>query len=250
MPPNEIVIQQTAPLAKPDSFTESLVQVALEKGLNPTELYAILREERAMKAKMGFNAALAAFQSECPSIRKTSDVPAYVSKAGNRGGGYKYADLNDIIQTIRPILEKHGLSYKWSPTSNDQGMIGVRCTIKHIGGYEDIGDAFFLPTETSAGMGPQQKYGAASTFAQRYTLVMALGLIGCDPDTDCAPEVAPGAYITEEQKTELVGRCDETQSNVPKLFQWAGCTSFDDFPAAKFASAIAMLKAKPMKAKQ
>ena len=44
--------------------------------------------------------ALEAVQSELPTMPK--NTPAY---------GYKYADLDTITQTIKPILHKHGLAY-------------------------------------------------------------------------------------------------------------------------------------------
>lgn len=47
------------------------------------------------------SAALVAFQAECGSVFKSK----------KHGQGYSYATLEDWVETVKPILERHGLSF-------------------------------------------------------------------------------------------------------------------------------------------
>lgn len=247
MPPNEIVVQQTAPLAAQTSETESLIRVALDKGMNPTELYAILREERAQKAKSAFSAAKAKFQSECPPIDKSATNPQFSVTRNGVAVQSSFAPL----ETMQAIADKHlhanGFSYDWRDASDTApvGKIKLLFILTHAGGHsEEYPCTISAPSK--GGCSEPQKDGIAYEYARRQSFRNGTGIriVGEDLDGDTNAATST-EYITDDQKTELVGRCDETGANVPKLMKWAGCTSFDDFPAAKFAGAIDLLKSKP-----
>lgn len=127
--------------------------------------------------------ALSKFQGEVvsPTKTKTAIIPSKDPK--KQGYKYKYADLGDIIDTIREPLKKHGLSYIQNPVRNDKGDLeGVYTMLLHESGEYMIFDP--VPIRAGANATPQQ-VGSALTYARRYSLTLALG-IAADEDDDAA----------------------------------------------------------------
>jgi ERF superfamily len=135
--------------------------------------------------------ALSKFQGEVtnPSKTKTAIIPPKDPK--KQGYKYKYADLGDIIDTIREPLKKHGLSYIQNPVRNDKGDLeGVYTIILHESGEYMIFD--LVPIRAGANATPQQ-IGSALTYARRYSLSLALG-IAADEDDDASAATHGGNH--------------------------------------------------------
>lgn len=107
-------------------------------------------------------AALVGFQSEVANPEKKGINPHFKSK---------YAELDDIINTIRPTLEKHGLAFIQNPVQSD-GQVGVYTVLIHKSGEYIQFDPVMIPLQKVT---PHQ-VGAALTYAKRYSLGAALGL--------------------------------------------------------------------------
>jgi len=127
-------------------------------------------------------------QAEIPPIPKLHEatIPTKTSSYS-----YKYADLNDILEVVRPILNKHGLSIAQS-TVSEEGQIGVVTRIYHTSGHVEKFGPLLLP----AG-GDARSAGSAITYARRYGLCAALGI---SPDDDDDGEAAQKA----EHRSETV----------------------------------------------
>jgi len=191
----ETKIQKVNAVSAPiQNEAERLLAMAIEKNV-PVEtlekLLAMSERMQANKAKQAFIEAMVAFQKECPSIKKDKKVFEKNSKTDVR---YKFADLGGISEQIKDPLAKNGLSYKFNPKQKD-GMIGIDCTITHIGGYSETTDPFYLPIGSEQFMSEVQKFGARMTFAKRYVLLMALGINTAEDDTD--------AVEAEKQQKEI-----------------------------------------------
>ena len=89
----------------------------------------------------------------------------------------------------------------------------------------------------------QQVFGVAETYGRRLSLVAALGLTMCDPDTDGAPGTAT-KYITEEQANSLNDFIIQTDSNKAKLLEIYGVKQIVELNTVQYADAIAKLKIK------
>lgn len=98
---------------------------------------------------------------------------------------YKYADLNDVLEAVRPVLNKHGLSIAQS-TVSEEGQIGVVTRIYHTSGHVEAFGPLLLP----AG-GDARSAGSAITYARRYSLTAALGI---SPDDDDDGEAATESH--------------------------------------------------------
>lgn len=125
--------------------------------------------------------ALCNAQGEFPVIPKTKVVD--FTHNGKRTY-YKYADLSDIIEKIKPVLTKWKLAHSQDLDIIDEGTnVVLRTTIMHASGEWKTG---YYPIHL--GNKPQDS-GAAITYGRRYTLCGALGIQSEeDHDGETAPQ--------------------------------------------------------------
>lgn len=116
--------------------------------------------------------ALADFQQEVPAIYKNA-----------KGYSYKFADLGEITDIIKPILKKHGLGYV-QPIEGSS----IKTIVFHAESGESIESSADIPQGVQLkGMNDFQVLGSAITYLRRYSLSSMLGLI-TDEDADAAGE--------------------------------------------------------------
>ncbi len=112
--------------------------------------------------------ALVAFHGEAPVIVKDSVNPHFKSK---------FASLDAIMASVRPVLTRHGLAISQHPTALESGMPALRTILLHTSGdkYQDI-----MPLAVDK-PGPQA-LGSALTYARRYAVLAVLGLVADEDD--------------------------------------------------------------------
>ena len=131
------------------------------------------------EAQKAWSAAWVAAWSDIPDVKKT--------KKANAGSyTYTYADLADVLATVRPVLKKHGLAVSQSVTGDEKG-VAVETRVTHTEGWTER----FGPLVLSS-PGDPRSAGGAITYARRYGLSAALG-IATEDDTDAAPAPKPKA---------------------------------------------------------
>jgi hypothetical protein len=123
-----------------------------------------------------FFAALAAAQADMTDVAKdrTVDTGSF---------SYSYADLSSIISVVRRALNRHGLSFSQSTSSERQGDV-VAVTVKTT--VHGAVEAMKLESEGTTVWttdGSPQKIGGAITYARRYDLQTLVG-IAAEEDTD------------------------------------------------------------------
>lgn len=123
-----------------------------------------------------------------------NEVPNFTTdetaNAGKRT--YKYLSLATLLKSIKPIFEKHGLSFTQKVTFDSQGdgrqLLGTVETII----FDDTDQMtvceypFFIT-------GDPQQVGSAITYARRYSLTAILGIF---PDKD-----DDGSYARQQYET-------------------------------------------------
>lgn len=114
--------------------------------------------------------ALCSFQAECPIIPLDREVEVKTKS----GGAYKfkYATISNIVETIRPLLTKHKLSYV-QPLEPDGSVTTI---LMHDSG-EFISSNLLIKGEQNP-----QGIGSAITYAKRYSLCAILGIVADDDD--------------------------------------------------------------------
>ena len=124
-------------------------------------------------------AALVEAQKELTAPPKSSTAEVVSKKTGARFH-YTYAPLDIIIAHIRPTLAKYDLGFT-QDVRGSQGRVGVRTVLLHVSGELWQGDWLDFVIEDDP-----QKAGSAISYARRYSLIAALGIMPEDEDDDGA----------------------------------------------------------------
>ena len=173
----DLVAKHSGPVALD---AESILLKAIEANV-PVEslerLLAMRERIKAEQAREAYYTALSAFQSECPAIRKNKAV-----KDKHGSVRYVYAPLDDIVAQISPYLKQNGFSFTID-MSFAENMVTATCLLHHIAGHSER-SSFSVPIESEAYTNDAQKHGSAQTFAKRYALCNALGIVTSDADDD------------------------------------------------------------------
>lgn len=121
-------------------------------------------------------AALAKAQGEIENASKNAANPHFKSK---------YADLAEVLNTVRPVFAKHGLSVSQLPAF-EAGIASVTTMLMHSSGQ-------WLSGTASAGVTKQdaQGVGSAITYLRRYSLAAVAGIAQEDDDANAAVGPAP-----------------------------------------------------------
>ncbi len=129
--------------------------------------------------------------SECKELFKallkaqSEFVPAK-KEARNEFKKYNYADINAVIEVVRPILNRNGLVVTQAVHSSPHPEFHPVVTTTLI--HAETGQSVTSPMTIPCDARDVQKLGAAITYARRYALVSLLSLEQEDPDAD--PQVA------------------------------------------------------------
>jgi len=159
----------------------SIVKYALSRDADVSvieRVMAVRRELNAERSKRLYDEAMAAFQSEVPTIDKPKSVPTRDGKVA-----FTYAPLEYVIATVKPFLLKHGFSYTLdTDVASEVGWVIAKCHITHRAGHTQTSTAKFpLGTQTAI-MSATQAYAAALTFASRRVFCNAFGLVPSGED--------------------------------------------------------------------
>lgn len=163
-------------------------------------------------------ASLVEAQSEFPQIGKD---------AKNSFGGYKFATLQNVMNSTLPILNKHGLFVSQQPTNNDMHGIGVVTIIGH-GSGQWMQHSYTMPLIENKKMNSAQEAGSVITYARRYALAAALGIV-IDEDTDARPKQQNNPAPKQQPKPHSNGA--DTAALLPsqrKKFHAAGSALYGD----------------------
>ena len=116
-------------------------------------------------------AALAKAQAEVENAIKGNVNPHFKSR---------YADLAEVLNTVRPTFARHGLSILQS-TAFDGINVSVTTTLAHAEGGWVSSCASCVPARVDA-----QGIGAATTYLRRYALAAMAGVAQEDEDGNAA----------------------------------------------------------------
>lgn len=243
----KLATRQTAAVAAQGDMPQQvfeLFQMALSKGadgVNALEKLVELQDKiQRRNAETEFHSALAAFQESCPAVTKSSTAKI----ATKSGGGYSftYADLEEIISTVRPHLSRNGFSFTFDSSVEASKLLTCTCTLHHAHGHS-MSSKFTLPIENGSGASDQQKTGGALTYAKRQCLISVLGLALADPE-EAGAKAPPVAAIDEAQRANILALLDETKVAPAKFCQRFNLVSVADLPVTLYAEAVRLLEKK------
>ena len=127
-------------------------------------------------------AALALAQSEVENATKNS-----VNGGFSKNGKPSYADLAEVLNTVRPVYSRHGIAIVQS-TGFDGVMVSVTTALVHKEGGYVTSVASCTPAKADA-----PGIGAATTYLRRYSLAAATGVAQEDLDGNDSAHNRPAA---------------------------------------------------------
>ncbi len=161
----------------------------------------------------------------------------------------KFSSLAAIWDSIRDPLSSQGLVVLQDITTEDKSVISVTTRIIHTSGqWVEFGPMCIPISKNDA-----QGMGSASSYAKRYTLCAALGIVSSDDDDDGETAVGRGKttpqpskpkqevseFISDEELqiiNNAIAKFDqESKNNFDKMiFDVYGCHSCKTLPKAAF----------------
>lgn len=206
-------------------------------------LMALYERSQAIKAAQEFAVSMARFKSICPPVpRRTENIQFKVSRNGQQVAR-KYAALEDIEATIRGPLGECGLSFRWTGVKIEGTQLSMECVVSHTGGHS-VSSPVTLPVTSSAGCSEAQKYGAAMTYAQRFSLIQALGLTTCEEDADGNGPPQDYERVSVDQATAIDAALTSVGGDRGKMLAYLQVEKISDIPAAKYKQVMASIERK------
>lgn len=190
-----------------------LLELATTQGANIEVLERLMSlHERwqANEAKAAYNAAMAKFKANPPTIEKNKHV-----KFGNTE--YDHATLDHVTDRIAEGLTAVGISHRWA-VKQEGSAITVSCVLTHSQGHSEETSLTAAP-DTSGSKNAIQAIGSAVTYLQRYTLLAATGLAAANSDDDGqAANKVDSRWL--EERVEWMANCS-SMSELQSQFKQA-----------------------------
>jgi hypothetical protein len=204
------------------------------------QLFELKLRVDADQALREYNRAVAKFKTENTVIYKNSRVDFQTAKGRT---SYKHATLDNVVNTVTPLLAKYGLNHSWT-TKQDKGVIFVKCKLAHADGHSES-TSLHGPPDTSGTKNNVQAIASTVTYLERYTLMMILGLASGDPDNDGrVANSAPVKTIDDHQYAELASLIDEVNADFDGFLSYLKVDSLKQLPKSQYASAVKALEGK------
>ena len=158
--------------------------------------------------------ALSQAQGEFPSIPK--DCTAKIRTKSGGEYSFRYADLETILASVRPVLAEHGLSLicdvQFQATSNGRAMVAT-VRLMHSSGQWVESSPLAVPIEPdSYDRQPAQACGSSATYATRYAIEALLAIRASEDDDGAA---ASGNHIERQQAKPKPERKPEPKPEPP-----------------------------------
>ena len=154
-------------------------------------------------------AALCQAQSEVENARLHATNPHFKNQ---------YADLPAVLEAVRPVLNKHGLSVVQHPGFED-GLCTLSTMLLHKSGE-------WMSAQAAAPVSRQdpQGIGSAVTYLRRYSLASVMGIGQADDDGNAAsgprrappPPRKPASRKPTKAEKEKMEKLKELLADLPK----------------------------------
>ncbi|MBR2691802.1 MAG: ERF family protein [Aquamicrobium sp.] len=230
------IVQTQAPEA---NFLSVVARAAADPTIDVTKMQALLamqKEILSAQAEASFNAAMNACQKEMPQVVKNK-----------KGENNKYATLEQVDATVRPIYAKHGFSLSFGSKPLADGIVTVTCRLSHCAEGAIIGHS--VDYELSGAIdtsGPQGKatktgiqgMGSTTSYLRRYLLCMIFNIAVKDEDNDGAR----ARFITPAQVEAIEAALGGQGDRVAGFCDRNGLRQISELDASSFDAAMAQIR--------
>ena len=213
----------------------SMIHLAIQQGAGIDQLerlWDMQLKYEANEAKKAYHFAMSEFKKERIVITKDKDNAQYKSK---------YTSIGNLVDSVTPILGKHGLTHKWD-ISQEGDMITVTCVSTHALGHSES-VSMRAPSDKSGAKNPIQQIKSTRTYLQAATFESLFGLAStdanCDDDGNGHGNVAT---IDEKQQSQIIDMMLSKNVNESQFLAWLKVASVENIPADKFGYVMKTLE--------
>ena len=233
----------------PTEITEPTLAIIIERMIRDqsvdmsrvTEALQLYERITARKAKQEFDTAFPAMAAEIPVVERKGSIDI------GRGKPQTYAKIEDIVETVTPVLSRHGFHVRFRLAQTEK-TVTATCVLTHSGGHSEE-TPFCVPHDVSGSKNIVQAIGSAKSYAQRYALLAALNVVSRDADDDGAAAAGKEPeFISEAQVAELRQLIEEVGGNVEAFCKYARLTELGKLEASRFEAAKTFIRTKKPKA--
>ena len=172
-----------------------------------------------------------------------------VSKDGhNKFHGYRYAQMQDVLQRLTPLLAKHGLMIMQTEVGRamfdeDRAVsVQYQFTIAHASGQvwpeRPLQTGLSRCRDTKGGF-DDKALNKCHTAARKYFLLALFQIpTGDEDDADHGANDGHSRTITPEQKQTLDALIKDTKTNEKVFLKYVGVERLEDIPATRFAGLV------------
>lgn len=161
----------------------------------------------------------------------------------------KYTSIAGVWESLREPMTSNGLTIWQDVTTHEKG-VSVETRIVHSSGQW----VEFGPLTMPVGKADAQGFGSCISYAKRYALCAAIGIVSTDEDDDAVSavdkssgEVVKHPLITQEQVKTIIAMTKEASMDtdaVTKFLSFMGVTKFMDIKASDYDRAVKALQKK------
>jgi hypothetical protein len=184
---------------------------------------------RARGAQSAFARALAALQPDLPVIAERGEIADDDGRVQ-----WRYALWEDINESVRPLLAKHGFSLSFR-TCSEAARVTVTGILLHKGGHAEE-TSLSLPLDLSGCKNAVQAVGSSTSYGKRYVAQALLNVTSRGADDD-AQAAATFSAIDPAQVDALRQRVAAVGADESRLAAYLGVASLADLPAEKLGLA-------------
>lgn len=164
-----------------------------------------------------------------------------------KGKNSRYAKLEDIHLTIKPLLAEEGFCFDFDEESRTDKTVTFKGTLSHKDGHTDTKRLTVQIDQAAKNRDGQsirpaiQDDGSTVSYARRYLIKMHLDLVETNEDTDGESQ----RLITDDQVKTIETLLSDTKSNLANFLSLvAGVARLEDIPARDYQRIINNLEVK------
>jgi hypothetical protein len=239
-------MNDVARITPAQGFGDALMRVLSDPQIPADKLQIVLQMQKdilADRRRESFQSAFAAMAAEMPQVSKEGVV--ILERQGQRLGSYKYARLEDMDETIRPILHKHGFALNfYEPADNGaNNKVTVRGVLMHVDGHS-VESEKSAPPDTGPGRNGLQAIGSTTSYLRRYLTEELCNIVRRGVDDD---GVSAGIKLVSTDQiaelTTLLKAVKTTPETFLRLFV-TGAEKMEDIPERDFPRLVNALREK------
>lgn len=204
--------QVVAPISSETSIMAVISRAAADPACDIDKLERLMAMHERMQARDAqaeFNTAMAAMQSDIPSIAERGAIVVNGQKRSD------YATFEDINDVIKPIMQTHGFAITFK-VENVAAGLSVTGILMHRAGHREQ-TTMLLPLDTSGSKNAVQAVGSSTSYGKRYVMSALLNLTTRGEDDDGHAAV-PSASVTTIQARQLQALLDKCSEKAKEAF--------------------------------